>query len=131
MKNLISARNAGLTVLVIFSIMIVFHLLVMSKIIPSGIVWAGQIGEESSNLIYLELLAISLTLLFGLVVLMKIDLIFQNRVRRFVNIGIWIIFVYFILNTIGNISTGISIESLVFGPVSLVLAILMFRLGIE
>ncbi len=131
MQKLISAKLAGVIILIILSLMVVLHILILSKLIPSDIVWAGQVGESSSNLLILELTALLVTLLFGVIILMKLGLIFQGKSRKAVDLGVWIIFAYFVLNTIGNLSTGLSLESMIFSPVTIILSILVLRLALE
>ena len=43
----------------------------------------------------------------------------------------WIIFAYSLLNIVGNFASGTLAEKLVFAPISIVVAFLVFRLAIE
>ena len=131
MEKIIKARTAGIITLGIFALLIVFHILVLSHVVPSDLVWAGEVSEDPYDLLVLELTVILLILLFGMVLLLKLRLIAQRKSGRAINIGIWIIFAYFIINTISNLSRGITTESLIFAPVSLILVLLILRLAIE
>ena len=108
MKKWITAKLAGKTLLLLLILLSVFHLLVVFSIIPSSIVWGGQTGNSTSNLVVLELVSLLITLVF-----------------------ILIIGVFFLLNTIGNITSAVIIENLVFGPLTLIMAILALRLALE
>ena len=47
------------------------------------------------------------------------------------NIGVWIIFIFLLLNTLGNLASDVSAENFIFAPVTIVLALCAFRLRIE
>ena len=130
-RNLLTARQAGFGALSLLSLLFVFHVFVVLGVVPADIVWGGQFGDSPTDAITFELVAILVTLLFGVVILMKLNLIFRGKAGRMTNIACWVMFVYFVLNAIGNLSTGISVESLAFAPVSIVLALLLLRLAID
>jgi hypothetical protein len=44
-----------------------------------------------------------------------------------VNAGIWITFVYMLLYTVGNLASGVTAEKLIFTPVTMMMALLVFR----
>jgi hypothetical protein len=48
-----------------------------------------------------------------------------------VKVLVWIIFVFLLLNTLGNLASGVSAENFVFAPITLVLALCALRLAIE
>jgi len=129
-KRLITAETAGHFSLLILAMLAIFHLLVMSKIIPSDIVWGGHAAESGTSLVVMESIALVLTLIFGFVILMKMGCILKNKAQKTVNMSIWIIFVYFILNIIGNLLTGLTAECLIFGPLSAIMALLILRLAL-
>jgi len=128
---MIGAKLAGYIILTILSILAIFHILVLCRVIPADIVWAGQADAPTGNLSLLESIALIVTVLFGFLTLMKIGLVFCDKAKIVVKIGIWLMCAYFVLNTIGNFSTGLSREGLIFGPVSLILALLTLRLALE
>jgi hypothetical protein len=55
----------------------------------------------------------------------------MQKPSRLINAGVWLIFAYFILNCIGNIASAVSIENLIFAPLTVIQAFLTFRLAIE
>jgi hypothetical protein len=131
MKKLISARLAGNVLLIALGLLAIFHILVLTKLVPSNIVWGGQIQGSAANLLTLETISLLATLVFVMIIAMKMDYIRTNNFRPAVNIGVWIIFAYLILNTLGNLASGVSFENLVFAPVTLILAFCALRLAIE
>ena len=131
MRKLISAKLAGNLLLISMLLLILLHILILFKIVPSDIVWGGQIGDSSSNLFIFEIIALAVTLIFTFIIAVKAGYIGSIKFRIVVNVGIWIIFAYFILNTIGNLASAVSVENLIFAPFTVLLAFLAFRLAIE
>lgn len=131
MKNLISAKLAGKVLLGSLGLLLVFHILVLLGVIPANIVWGGMIQEAQSNLVTLEVIALLVTGLFMLIIAAKLGYIQVGKLSGIVNIGIWLIFAFLLLNTLGNLASGVSFENLVFAPITIILAFCAFRLAIE
>jgi hypothetical protein len=131
MKKLISEKLAGNLLLISLGLLAIFDILIMLNIVPSNIVWGGQIKDPTANLIVLELIALVVTFIFAIVIAVKMNYIKAGGFIKAVNIGVWVIFAYLILNTLGNLASGASFEKLVFAPVTLFLAFCAFRLAIE
>lgn len=133
MKKLISEKLAGNLLLISLGLLAIFDILIMLNVVPSNIVWGGQIKDPAANLIVLELIALVVTFIFAIVIAAKMDYIKAGGFTKAVNIGVWIIFVYLILNTLGNLASGVSFENLIFAPITLALALAFgaFRLAIK
>jgi hypothetical protein len=131
MRRIISLQLAGNILLIGYGLLAIFHVLVLTRIIPSGIVWGGQIAGSQTNLRTLETISLVVTLLFAIVVAAKIDYIKASRYKKVINILLWIIFAYSILNTLGNLASGVSVENLIMAPITIIMAFLVFRLAIE
>lgn len=131
MKKLISAKLAGNILLAALGLLAGFHLLVLFKVIPAEIIWGGQIQGVPANLITLETVALLVTLLFILIIAAKTGYIHADKLSGIVNIGVWLIFAYLLLNTLGNLASGVSFEKLVFAPITIILAFCALRLAIE
>jgi hypothetical protein len=56
---------------------------------------------------------------------------FKGKFNRVVNMGIWAMFVLMILNTIGNLASSSFFETIIMTPITALLALLLFRIGIE
>ena len=131
MKRLISAKLAGNILLAALGLLFVFHILVVSGVVPADIVWGGQISGAQDNLVILESVALLVTLLFMFVIAVKTGYIRLNKITWLINVGIWLIFVFLILNTLGNLASTVSFENLVFAPVTVILALCALRLALE
>lgn len=131
MKKRISAKLAGNILLVALGLLVIFHVLVLLRVVPAEIVWGGRIQGLPSNLVTLETIALLVTLLFFVIIAAKTGYVQAGRLSGAVNLGVWLVFAYLILNTLGNLASGISFESLIAAPVTIILALCAFRLAIE
>jgi hypothetical protein len=131
MKKLISAKLAGNILLASMGLLLIFDFLVLFKVIPADIVWGGQINSSSSNLVTLEIIALAVTLLFMTIIAMKTGYIKSGKFAGVINAGMWIVFAYLVLNTVGNLASGVSFENLVFAPITIILAFCVLRLALE
>lgn len=129
-KRLISERVAANGMLVLFSLVIVFHLLVLVGIIPSDIVWGGRLQNKQEMVVF-ELLSIVLNVLMLTVVTIKINLL-KVTVNKTIIKGIfWMMFVLFAVNTIGNLFAMSSWETTIFTPITFLLALFSLRLAVQ
>jgi hypothetical protein len=131
MKKLISVKVAGNILLISIGLLAIFHVFVLLNFVPSDIVWGGQIGESPTNLLALEITALLVTAVFAIIIAAKMGYIGAGKFKKTITVGIWVIFAYLILNTVGNLASGVSIENLVFAPITLILAFCTLRLAIE
>ena len=130
MRNLIPVRVAGYILLIAFGLLVIFHLLILAGVVPADIVWGGRIGDSAANLFALEIFALVTSLLFGAIVAAKMGLILAGRFTRAINIGVWILFGYMLLNTAGNLAASTTTEKL-FAPLTIILALCALRLALE
>ena len=131
MKKLISAKLAGNLLLAALGLLFLFHILVFLKVIPADIVWGGQIKGVPTNLVTLESIALLVTAFFLLIVAAKMGYVQASKWSAAINVGLWLIFAYLLLNTLGNLASGITFEKLLFAPITIILALCAFRLAIE
>jgi len=129
MKKLIGAKLAGNILLFSLGLLLVFHSLVLLKIVPASSMWGGR--ATSANLIMLEIIAIAVTLFFGYMIAAKTGYVHAGKLAGVVNVLVWIIFVFLLLNTLGNLASGVSAENFIFAPITLILALCALRLAIE
>jgi hypothetical protein len=131
MKRLISARLAGNILLAALGLLFIFHVLVLFGVLPAEIVWGGMIQGGQTNLITLETVALAMTLLFMLIVAARIGYMQVGRLSGAVRVGVWLIFIFLLLNTLGNLASGVSFENLIAAPITIILALCALRLAIE
>jgi len=130
MKKMISVKWAGNLLLISLGLLIIFDTLILLNFLPSNIVWAGKI-KDSATKISLLTLTLFVTSIFLVIIAAKIGYIKAEKFKKVINIGVWVIFVYLILNTVGNFASNVSFENLIFAPITLVLSFCTLRLAIE
>jgi hypothetical protein len=131
MKKLIGKKLAANILLIVLFLLIIFHILIISEILPYDIIWGGQVDGSKESLIHLEIIAIVILILFMIIITSKIGYITILKSTMIKTIGMWIIFAYFVLNTLGNLASDVTIENYIFAPITIVLAILSLSLAIE
>ena len=130
MEGSISIYLTGNLLLLIFAFLFLFHMLVFIGFIPHGIVWAGRI-KSKSDLIKLE--SVSLIILFVSIIIvgMKLEYFDIGLSSIYKNIGLWILFTLFLLNTLGNITSKNKFEKYTFGTLTIIITFLVFQMAIS
>ena len=129
MKTLISERLATNGLLAVLSLVIVFHLLVLLRIIPYSIVWGGRLTSDT-QMVRFELTSIVINTLMLTVVAIRAGLLRIMVPALLINITLWLMAGLFTLNTVGNLASLNTVEQLVFTPLTLILAIFSLRLAL-
>lgn len=130
MISKIPYKEAINTLLIILSMVCVFHLLVLTEIIPYNIVWAGKINNVGEMRIF-EFFSLSINAVIILVISIKANYLKCNISVKILNNFIWIIFSLLSLNTLGNLFATTNFEKFVFTPMTFILAVLCLRIVIE
>ncbi len=129
MNNIDSKRIAANGLLIILTLIILFHILVLVRIIPFHIVWGGRLKDVSQMVVF-ETLSIGINILMLAVVGVHGGLVKTNIHPRFIKIALWIMGSLFLINTLGNLVAISPLERLVFTPLTLLLSIGSFRLAV-
>ena len=79
-----------------------FHLAIITKIIPYEVAWGGKINNDAEMYVF-EGISILINLFLGFILLIKGDYVLSFLTTRVVDIILWIFLLIFGLNTIGNI----------------------------
>lgn len=128
MKRLINARLAGNLLLFFLALTVVLHFFVLFGVVPATIVWGGQAGD---NIAVLEIIALVMTGLFMVITAARVGYVNAGRFVPVVRIGMWVMCAFFALNTVGNLNSAVSIETLIFAPITIILILLTVRVAIE
>lgn len=129
MKRIIGFKAAANANLILFGIFFIFHLLVIVGIIPMNIVWGGRL-ESKVELIKLETVSLIILFICTILTLLKAKYIKIPGSRSIANIGMWLLFLLFLLNTIGNIFAITWLEKL-FALITALIAFFSLRLALE
>ncbi len=130
MRTFLSARTAADVLLAALGLLALFHVLVLAGIMPAGIVWGGRAADPSVSVLAVEGFSLGVTVLFGLVVAAKAGRLRLPNLTITVRMGVWVVFAYFALNTLGNLTSSSSVEKVVFSAVSGLLALLALRVAV-
>jgi hypothetical protein len=130
MKKLISVSLASKIIITINSIAVLMHVLILLHILPQDFVWGGRLKSEE-DLILFESISIVMQILFILMIAAKAGYVSKGRFKKTVNVGTWVLFGMMVLNTIGNLASNSGFETMVMTPLTILLALLVFRLAIE
>ncbi len=117
-----TARNL---ITIISVAVILFHLLVLTGIIPYSIVWGGRLKSQeqmrTSEIVSLIINALLVALLW-----IKKS---PRRGVQFTRIVMWLYVLLFALNTVGNLMAASIWEKVLFTPLTLLLAVLCARIA--
>jgi hypothetical protein len=123
-----SGATAGKILMSLLVLLLLMHVLILARVIPYDVIWGGNIKDESQLYVF-EISALVINGLFLLITAIKLGYVTASKLNRAASIGMWITFAYFAMNTIGNLSSGVSWEKLLFAPLSIVLALLSLRVA--
>jgi len=117
------AKNALLTILALVTL---FHILALLTIIPHTVVWAGKFNSYKEVLPF-EIFSLVINLSFILLVSYRV----RNDASKAGRIGMWMMFILFALNTVGNFFAETDIEKYAGIPLTFLLAVLSLRLALK
>ena len=115
-------RTASLILMILTAAGILFHICILLKLIPYNIAWGGRL-EDDAAMYRMEIFSLVLNLFFAWMVAVQGGFIAGNKQRS--RVVLWIFFVLFILNTIGNVFAQTTIEKL-FAVLTLANVILLW-----
>lgn len=130
MRKIFSESNATNALLALLSAVIIFHFLVLFNILPSEIIWGGRI-ENQSGVLQMEIILVAINLTMILIVKIKKGLIKSSLKKKYLHAAFWIMFIFFVLNTLRNILSLNEFEKFVFAPFTFILSFLSLRLALS
>lgn len=107
----------------IYSLTIIFHLLVLMKVIPYKIVWGSRLKTDS-DMYKLETVSVILNVFFLIVILSISNYIPFTINDSVLTVLLWIMAALFLFNTVVNMLSKNKLEKLIFTPVTIILTIL-------
>lgn len=116
--------------IVLFSIIILFHLSILTGIIPYTIVWGGRLNSDI-EMYRFEAVSLFLNTLFLIITLIKANSLKINIRRKIVNGLFWVMGVLFFLNTIGNLFSKNYLELIMFTPLTALLCVFSILVALE
>lgn len=102
-------KTAIKTMLYLLAAVLLFHLCIMLKIVPYEITWGGRLKNDSQMYIF-ETISILINLFLFLILLIKGTYLKEYMPMKIVNLILWLFFILFGLNTLGNILAKTNFE---------------------
>lgn len=110
--------------LFLLSLVFVFHILVITQIIPYTIVWGGRLKSTSEMYVF-ELVSIFINSILFTTLLIKGEILKVRIPIKIIHFILWFFVFIFLLNTLGNIVAKDILERLIFTPLTFISAILL------
>lgn len=130
MKKLLTAKQAGNTLLVIFSLVVIFHIVALLGFVPTNMVWGGRL-ETREELVVFESISLVIILIAIALVCIRMGYLDLPRLLSVAKVAMWILFALFVLNTIGNAFAETNLERYAGGFGTLLLSFLSWRVAVE
>lgn len=108
----------------LFTAVTIFHLSIIFKITPYEITWGGRLKNDAEMYVF-ESFSLIINIILILTLLIKGDYIKPILSIRMVNLTLWVFFVIFGLNTVGNLFANTNFEKL-FALLTLAASILIW-----
>jgi len=103
------AQTALKIMIGLVSALMVFHFLILLKVIPYDITWGGKLKSDGEMYVF-ESISIAINGILLLLLLLKGRFIGKVRSFKFINFILWVFLVLFSLNTIGNLLAETNFE---------------------
>jgi hypothetical protein len=118
-----------LLLLTVTILSLIFHLLIITGVIPYELTWGGKL-ESISEMLVFETISILINLFFLHILLQKGNYVRSAYSEKFIRVTLWVFFFLFILNTAGNIQAITTFEkclTVVTGLNAILLLIILTR----
>ncbi len=119
-----------ISIIFIFSAVLVFHFLILSGVIPYENTWGGRL-KSHQEMIQFETISIAVNLFFMFLVAVKAKWLKINFPARLLTVLFWGMSLIFAVNTLGNLVAINSLEKYIATPITLILSILTALLARE
>lgn len=123
LRNPSTGRIAAQVATVAFALVILLQLLLAMGIVPVSMAWGGTQTVLTTPLRLASLAAAGVLALFGYVIRRRAGLAGGGSPGTATKVLAWLVTAFLFLNTLGNFASSSAGEKLLFGPLSLVLAI--------
>ncbi|MBN2527825.1 MAG: hypothetical protein JXR76_15655 [Deltaproteobacteria bacterium] len=134
MANFFSFTRAAHICIVIYIAMLMFHFALivgagLLDVIPTKIVWGGRLASQI-QLVLFEAIALVITAACLFFTLIKAGYLPISPLRRVSHFAMWVMFVYFLFNTVGNLAAPTVIEKSM-SLVAALLSVSSLRMALE
>lgn len=113
-------------ILILQAAITLFHVLILTKVVPYKLTWGGRLTSDSQMYIF-ETFSILINLFLSFILLVKANMVRDFFSSKAVDLILWIFLILFILNTLGNIFAKSKMEKW-FSILTFFLAVLIFQI---
>jgi len=133
-KRIINFNISVLLSLFLLGILILFHVNILIGILffdyaPTDFLWGGKM-KSVTQLLNFEIVSLLTSCIFFFLLLIRIKWLNLSKLLGVARIAMWLVFVLFLLNTIGNVMATNTFERL-FAIATGLLSFLFLRIAIE
>jgi hypothetical protein len=125
----LDVKLAAKLLIILMSVVVIFHLFVLAGVIPYQMVWGGRL-QSAPQMHLLETISLAVNLAIIIVIAMKGGFIKPALPKKVITFVLWLLVALFTLNTIGNLFSETTLEMILFTPITLASAVLCYRLAI-
>ncbi|UZR97712.1 hypothetical protein [Chondrinema litorale] len=123
-----SKKTSLIIMFIIIGTLLIFHFLILTQQIPYDKVWAGKINSVEEMKTF-ETFSIGLNVFMLIILIIKYNLIVNRKRNKLIDIFIWGVSAFFVLNTIGNLFAESILELVLGTTITAVSAILCFNIA--
>lgn len=116
--------------IITLAVFLVFHVLVVAKVIPYTIVWGGRLKSDREMLRF-ELVSISINCFFLFTILVQANAVAMDFPKSAMTVILWTMTALFALNTVGNVFSKNKLEQRLFTPITLLLSVFSLILALN
>jgi membrane protease YdiL (CAAX protease family) len=124
--KMVKTENSIRILLGILFLVTAFHLCLIVKLIPYSIAWGGRLKSDTEMYLF-EAISIFINLFLIALLLIKGNYLKFRVNEKVIHSILWIFFILFILNTIGNILAKTNFEKM-FSILTLILALFILNI---
>ena len=114
--------------LIVFLLTVLFHLLVLTGVIPFSGVWGGRL-ETVQDMYRFETVSILINILVLFVLIQKRKNLLEGSPNKVINVVLWIFMGLFLLNTVGNLFAESVVEKVLATPLTLIISVLIYLIN--
>jgi membrane protease YdiL (CAAX protease family) len=121
-------KNTAIKILIgITAAALIFHALILLKIIPYDVTWGGRLKTDQEMYVF-EAFSILVNAFFVYILLQKghfVSPVFSEKTLSYI---LWVFFAIFVLNTVGNVVAKTTFEK-TFALITLINAVLLWQIN--
>jgi membrane-associated phospholipid phosphatase len=122
-------KMAAYSTIIIMILTIIFHILILTGVVPYEITWGGRL-KSYEDMLWFETISILVNITVILIVAAHMRWVPFYIDRRITRIALWLLVAMFALNTIGNI-IAVTVLEKTFGILTLLLAVFCAKLALS